>query len=92
LGRGMPEGVGSVLVGQVEEKPSIRAGMTIAVILVDPGDVRELDLLLDWVETREGEPGPLDEGALEASFEVEEPSAIAILGRNTPDRALRGAR
>jgi hypothetical protein len=102
LGRGMPEGVGSVLVGQVEEKPSIRAGMTIAVILVDPGDVRELDLLLDWVETREGEPVPLDEGdhfgmvaagrALEASFEVEEPSAIAILGRNTPDGALRGAR
>jgi hypothetical protein len=95
LDRGMPEGVGSVLVGQVEEKPSTRAGMTIAVILVDPGDVRELDLLLDRVETREGEPVPLDEGdhfgmvaagrALEASFEVEEPSAIVILGRNTPE-------
>ena len=44
--------------GQVEEKPSTRAGMTIAVILIVPGDVRELDR----VETREGEPVPLDEG------------------------------
>lgn len=95
MDRGMPEGEGSVLVGQVEEKPSTRAGMTIAVILVDPGDVRELDLLLDRVETRQGEPVPLGEGdhfgmvaaarALEAFFEVEEPSAIVILGRNTPE-------
>jgi hypothetical protein len=58
----MPEGVGSVLVGQVEEKPSTRAGVTIAVILVDPGDVGELDLLLDRVETRQGEPVPRGEG------------------------------
>ena len=96
----MPEGGGSVLVGQVEEKPSTHAGMTIAVILIVPGDVRELDLLLDRVETREGEPVPLDEGdhfgmvaagrALEASFEVEEPSAIVILGRETRPRSATG--
>jgi len=149
LDQGMPEDGGSVLVGQVEEEISAHGGAPVAVILVDPGDVRDLDLLLDRVEARIGEPVPLDEGnlfgmvvggvddggaesaarrtlaaasslgsgetragaaiyprdarsagdllvaagrALEASFEVEGPSAIVISGRNAPEGNYRAAR
>ena len=64
LDRAAPEDGGSVLVGQVEEEISTRGGQPVALILVDPGDVRDLDLLLDRVEARVGEPVPLDEGNL----------------------------
>ncbi|CAA9455424.1 MAG: hypothetical protein AVDCRST_MAG02-1537 [uncultured Rubrobacteraceae bacterium] len=148
--RGMvPEDGGSVLMEQAEEEISAPGGAPVAVILVDPGDVRDLDLLLDRIEARIGEPVPLDEGnlfgmvvggvdnagaesaarrtlaaarslgagetragaaiyprdaasagdllvaagkALEASFEVEGPSAIAISGRNAPEENYRAAR
>ena len=149
LNEGMPEDGGSVLVGQVEEEISTHGGTPVAVILIDPGNVRDLDLLLDRVEARVGEPIPLDEGnlfgmvvggvddggaesaarrtlaaasslgaeetragaaiyprdarsatdllaaagrALEASFEVEGPSAIVISGRNAPEGNYRAAR
>lgn len=141
---------GSVaLVEQVEEEISSRKGVPVAAILVDPGDaVRDLDLLLDRVDARIGEPVTLDEGnlfglvvsgvddngaesaarralaaasslgaretragaaiyprdarsaedllmaagrALEASFEVEGPSAIVLAGRNAPE-GYRAAR
>lgn len=55
---------GSVLLQQVDEQISAPGGSTVAVILVDPGDIRDLDLLLDRVEARVGEPVPLDEGNL----------------------------
>ncbi|QIN84697.1 hypothetical protein GBA63_20115 [Rubrobacter tropicus] len=146
--QGLPEDGGSVLVQQVDEEISAHGGAPVAVILIDPGDVRDLDLLLDRVEARVGEPVPLDEGnlfgmvvggvddggaesaarrtlaaasslgagetragaaiyprdarsaqdllmaagkALEASFEVEGPSAIVLAGRNSP-QGYRAAR
>lgn len=52
------------MVGQVEEEISAHAGSTVAAILVDPGDVRDPDLLLDRVAARVGEPVPLGEGNL----------------------------
>jgi hypothetical protein len=144
----LSEDGGSVLVQQVDEEISSQGGTPVAVILVDPGNVRDLDLLLDRVEARVGEPVPLDEGnlfgmvvsgvddggaesaarrtlaaasslgaaetragaaiyprdarsaqdllvaagrALEASFDLEGPSAIVLAGRNTAE-GYRAAR
>lgn len=55
---------GTVLFERVEGEISSRGDAPVAVILVDPGDVRDPDLLLDRVEGRIGEPFPLDEGDL----------------------------
>lgn len=57
---------GSVaLVEQAEEEISSRQGVPVAAILVDPGNtVSDLDLLLDRVDARIGEPVTLDEGNL----------------------------
>lgn len=60
----LSEDGGSILVQQVDEEISAPGGAPVAVILVDPGNVRDLDLLLDRVEARVGEPVPLDEGNL----------------------------
>lgn len=143
-----PEDGGAVFLERVEGEISAHKGMPVAVILVDPGDVRDPDLLLDRVDSRIGEPTPLEEGdlfglvvggvddggaesaarralaaasslgaqetragaavyprdassaedllmaagrALEASFEVEGPSAIVLAGRSTPE-GYRAAR
>jgi hypothetical protein len=144
IGDGMeevPEDAGSVLLDRVEDEISSHRGMPVAVILVDPGEVRDPDLLLDRVDARIGEPVPLDDAdlfglvvggvddsgaesaasslgaeetragaaiyprdarspedlilaagrALEASFEVEGPSAIVLAGRSTPE-GYRAAR
>ena len=138
-----PQEGSTALVEQVEGEISSRKGVPVAAILVDPGDaVRDLDLLLDRVDARIGEPVMLDEGnlfglvvsgvddngaesaarralaaasslgaretragaaiyprdarsaedllmaagrALEASFEIEGPSAIVMAGRNAPE-------
>ncbi|MDP8901310.1 MAG: hypothetical protein M3N33_09265 [Actinomycetota bacterium] len=140
---------GAVLLGRVEAEISSRRGVPVAVILVDPGEVRDVDLLLDRVEGRIGEPFPLEDGdlfglvvggvddggaesaarralaaasslgaretragaaiyprdarsaedlllaagrALEASFEVEGPSAIVFAGRDAQEGSYRAAR
>lgn len=140
---------GAVLLGRVEAEISSRRGVPVAVILVDPGEVRDVDLLLDRVEGRIGEPFPLEDGdlfglvvggvddggaesaarralaaasslgaretragaaiyprdarsaedlllaagrALEASFEVEGPSAIVLAGRDAQEGNYRAAR
>jgi hypothetical protein len=138
----------AALLRQVEAEIS-RRGVPVAVILVDPGEVRDVGLLLDRVEGRIGEPFPLEDGdlfglvvggvddggaesaarralaaasslgarearagaaiyprdarsaedllvaagqALEASFEVEGPSAIVLAGRGTQEGGYRAAR
>jgi hypothetical protein len=140
---------GAALLGQVEAEISSRRGVPVAVILVDPGEVRDVGLLLDRVEERIGEPFPLEDGdlfglvvggvddggaesaarralaaasslgaketragaaiyprdarsaevlllaagqALEASFEVEGPSAIVLAGRDAEEGGYRAAR
>ena len=55
---------GAALLGQVEAEISSRRGVPVAVILVDPGEVRDVDLLLDRVDDRIGEPFPLEDGYL----------------------------
>jgi hypothetical protein len=56
---------GSVLLARVEEELAARKGVQVSVILVDPGEeVRDLDLLLERVWTRIGEPVLLGEGNL----------------------------
>lgn len=56
---------GSVLLERVEEELAARKGVQVAVILVDPGEeVRDLDLLLERVWSRIGEPVLLGEGNL----------------------------
>lgn len=144
-----PEDGGSVLLERVEGEISSRRGVPVAVILVDPGEVRDVGLLLDRVEGRIGEPFPLEDGdlfglvvaavddggaesaarralaaasslgaeetragvaiyprdarsaedlllaagrALEASFEVEGPSAIVLAGRDAQEGHYRAAR
>lgn len=140
---------GAVLLERVEGEISSRRGVPVAVILVDPGEVRDVDLLLDRVDARIGEPFPLEDGdlfglvvggvddggaesaarralaaasslgaeetragaaiyprdarsaedlllaagrALEASFEVEGPSAIVLAGRDAQEGGYRAAR
>ena len=140
---------GAVLLGRVEAEIGSRGGVPVAVILVDPGEVRDVGLLLDRVEGRIGEPFPLEDGdlfglvvggvddggaesaarralaaasslgaketragaaiyprdarsaedllvaagqALEASFEVEGPSAIVLAGRDAQEGSYRAAR
>jgi hypothetical protein len=140
---------GAVLLGRVEAEIGSRRGVPVAVILVDPGEVRDVGLLLDRVEGRIGEPFPLEDGdlfglvvggvddggaesaarralaaasslgaketragaaiyprdarsaedlliaagqALEASFEVEGPSAIVLAGRDAQEGSYRAAR
>ncbi|MDQ4127802.1 MAG: hypothetical protein M3151_07645, partial [Actinomycetota bacterium] len=56
---------GSVLLEHVEEELAARRGVQVAIILVDPGgEVRDLDLLLERVWSRIGEPVLLGEGNL----------------------------
>jgi hypothetical protein len=56
---------GSLLLGRVEEELAARRGPPVAVILVDPGgDMEAMDLLLEWVWSRIGEPVLLGEGNL----------------------------
>lgn len=140
---------GVALLERVEGEISSRKGVPVAVILVDPGEVRDVDLLLDRVDARIGEPFPLEDGdlfglvvggvddggaesaarralaaasslgatetragaavyprdarsaedlllaagrALEASFEVEGPSAIVLAGRDAQEGRYRAAR
>jgi hypothetical protein len=58
------EGEGAALLDRVEGEISSRRGVPVAVILVDPGEVRDVDLLLDRVDARIGEPFPLEDGDL----------------------------
>ena len=56
---------GSILLERVEEELAARRGVPIAVVLVDPGvDMEAMDLLLERVWTRIGEPVLLGEGNL----------------------------
>src|SRR4028118_2157136 len=55
---------GAALLGRVEAEISSRRGVPVAVILVDPGEVRDVGLLLDRVEERIGEPFALEDGDL----------------------------
>jgi hypothetical protein len=55
---------GAVLLDRVEGEISSRRGVPVAVILVDPGEVRDMDLLFDHVDARIGEPFPLEDGDL----------------------------
>jgi hypothetical protein len=56
---------GSILLERVEEELAVRKGVQVSVILVDPGEeVRDLDLLLERVGSRIGEPVLLGEGNL----------------------------
>jgi hypothetical protein len=55
---------GAALLDRVEGEISSRRGVPVAVILVDPGEVRDVDLLLDRVDARIGEPFPLEDGDL----------------------------
>lgn len=146
---GEAEDGGAVLLDRVEGEISSRRGVPVALILVDPGEVRDVDLLLDRVDARIGEPFPLEDGdlfglvvggvddggaesaarralaaasslgaqetragaaiyprdarsaedlllaagrALEASFEVEGPSAIVLAGNDTQEGSYRAAR
>ncbi|CAA9504287.1 MAG: Glutamate synthase domain 2 [uncultured Rubrobacteraceae bacterium] len=143
------EDEGAVLLERVEGEISSSRGAPVAVILVDPGGVRDVDLLLDRVDARIGEPFSLEDGdlfglvvggvddggaesaarralaaasslgaeetragaaiyprdarsaedlllaagrALEASFEVEGPSAIVLAGRDAREGPYRAAR
>ena len=56
---------GSILLGRIEEELVARRGAPVAVILVDPGvEMEAMDLLLERVWTRIGEPVLLGEGNL----------------------------
>jgi hypothetical protein len=56
---------GSVLLERVEEELAARRGVPVAVVLVDPGvEMEAMDLLLERVWTRIGEPVLLGEGNL----------------------------
>ena len=56
---------GSILLERVEEELAARRGVPVAVVLVDPGvDMEAMDLLLERVWTRVGEPVLLGEGNL----------------------------
>jgi hypothetical protein len=56
---------GSILLERVEEELAARRGVPVAVVLVDPGEEMEaIDLLLERVWTRIGEPVLLGEGNL----------------------------
>ena len=56
---------GSVLLARVEEELAARKGMPVGVILVDPGaDLEAMDVLLDRIWSRIGEPVLLGEGNL----------------------------
>jgi hypothetical protein len=56
---------GSMLLGRVEEELAARRGVQVAVILVDPGRrVEDVELLLDRVRARIGEPILLGEGTV----------------------------
>jgi hypothetical protein len=56
---------GSVLLERVEEELAVRRGVPVAVVLVDPGgDMEAIDLLLERVYSRIGEPVLLGEGNL----------------------------
>jgi hypothetical protein len=59
------DGDGSVLLERVEEELAARKGMTVGVILVDPGgDLEAMDVLLDRIWSRIGEPVLLGEDNL----------------------------
>ena len=56
---------GSMLLGRVEEELAARRGVQVAVILVDPGRrVEDVELLLERVRARIGEPILLGEGTV----------------------------
>ena len=56
---------GSILLDRVEEELAARRGVPVAVVLVDPGaEMEAMDLLLERVWTRIGEPVLLGEGNL----------------------------
>lgn len=56
---------GSVLLERVEEQLAARKGVPVAVILVDPGaDMEDMDVLLERIGSRIGEPVLLGEGNL----------------------------
>ena len=56
---------GSILLERVEEELAARRGAPVAVVLVDPGvEMEAMDLLLERVWTRTGEPVLLGEGNL----------------------------
>jgi hypothetical protein len=59
------DGDGSVLLERVEEELAARKGVPVGVILVDPGgDLEAMDVLLDRIWSRIGEPVLLGEGNL----------------------------
>jgi hypothetical protein len=59
------DGDGSVLLERVEEELAARKGVTVGVILVDPGgDLEAMDVLLDRIWSRIGEPVLLGEDNL----------------------------
>ncbi len=59
------DGDGSVLLDRVEEELAARKGVTVGVILVDPGaDLEAMDVLLDRIWSSIGEPVLLGEGNL----------------------------
>jgi len=59
------DGDGSLLLERVEEELTARKGVPVGVILVDPGgDLEAMDVLLDRVWSRIGEPVLLGEGNL----------------------------
>jgi hypothetical protein len=59
------DGDGSVLLERVEEELTARKGVPVGVILVDPGgDLEAMDVLLDRIWSRIGEPVLLGEGNL----------------------------
>ncbi len=56
---------GSVLLGRVEDELAARRGVQVAVVLVDPGRrVEDVELLLERVRARVGEPILLGEGTV----------------------------
>jgi hypothetical protein len=56
---------GSMLLGRVEDELAARRGVQVAVILVDPGrSIEDVELLLERVRARIGEPILLGEGAV----------------------------
>ena len=56
---------GSMLLGRVTSELEARRGAPVGVLLVDPGhEVEDIDLLLDRVRTRIGEPFLLGEGSV----------------------------
>jgi hypothetical protein len=59
------DGDGSVLLERVEEELTARKGVPVAVILIDPGaDLKAMDVLLERIWARIGEPVLLGEGNL----------------------------